>query len=180
MNKGIALATGEVVGILNSDDLYESNETIELIMDKFIEKGVDSVYGDLDYVDAKDINKVLRKWRTSEYQTGGFIKGWHPPHPAFFVKKDIYNKYGVFDTTFDISADFELMLRFIEKNKISTYYLPKVVVKMREGGESNQSIKNILIGQKNIRRAFKKNDIKVSKFYTPLRLMKKAIQRIKK
>jgi len=180
MNKGIVMATGDVVGILNSDDIYASSTAIESVMNIFENEKVDSVYGDLDYVSYDDINKISRRWRTGQYTPGSFLKGWHPAHPAFFVKKNIYDKYGTFDISFEVSADFELMLRFMEKNRISSYYLPEVIVKMREGGESNRSVKNILLGQKNIRRAFKKNGIDVSLFYTPKRLIKKAIQKFKK
>lgn len=180
MNKGISMATGDVIGILNSDDFYTDEKVIEIIANEFKNKNIDATFSDLDYVSFEDEKKITRKWRSSSYFNSAFEKGWHPAHPTFFVKKEIYNKYGLFDLNFDISADFEIMLRFIEKHRIKTSYIPKVLVKMREGGESNQSIKNILLGNKNIRKAFKKNRIKLDALYTPKRLIKKAWQKIKK
>ncbi len=180
MNKGIELATGDVVGILNSDDVYFDDKVIERVMDEFVSKNVQSVFADLDFVDQYDIDKVVRKWRLSPYVPGSFAKGWHPAHPSFFVKKEVYDKYGMFDLELAISADFELMLRFLEKHHISTSYLPQVLVKMRMGGESTSSLKNTLLANKNVRKAFRKNGIKVSKFYTPKRLAIKALKRIAK
>lgn len=180
MNKGISIATGDVIGILNSDDFYTSDKVIETIASKFMTKNIDATFSDLDYVSFKDKNCITRKWRSTPYYNNAFIRGWHPAHPTFFVKKEIYNKYGSFDLNFDISADFEIMLRFIEKYKIKTYHIPQVLVKMREGGESNQSIKNILLGNKNVRKAFEKNGIYLDPLYTPKRLAKKVWQKIKR
>jgi glycosyltransferase involved in cell wall biosynthesis len=181
MNKGIGLATGDIIGILNSDDVYFDMNVIQNVIDVFEEKKVDSVYGDLYYVDEHDLSKVSRYWKSSVFVQGSFSKGWHPPHPTFFVKKEIYNKYGIFDDNNKISADFELMLRFLERFKISTTYLPQVIVKMREGGASNQSIKNILKGNLNIIKAFDKNDIKVNKFtYLFYRFIPKISQKLRR
>ncbi len=179
MNKGLSLATGNIVGILNSDDIYADKNVISRVVEEFTKTNVDSVFADLDYVDQYDISKIVRKWRSSEFVQGSFVKGWHPAHPTFFVKKELYKKYGTFDLDFQVSADFELMLRFLERNHISSSYIPHVLVKMRNGGESNANIKNILLGNKHIRDAFAKNNIKVSKFYTPRRLLSKIWQRIK-
>lgn len=180
MNKGIVLATGDIIGILNSDDFFSNNMVIETIVNEFENNNIDAVFADLDYVDYHDENKVKRRWRSKPYFESAFTRGWHPAHPTFYVKKDIYDKYGLFDLSFDISADFELMLRFIEKEKIKTSYIPNVLVKMREGGASNRSIKNILLGNKNIRRAFRKNGVKLDPLYTQKRLLKKAWQKVKK
>ncbi|WP_198018167.1 glycosyltransferase family 2 protein [Hippea jasoniae] len=144
MNKGINLASGDIIGILNSDDFYVDSKVIEKVVEVFKDKNVDSVYGDLVYVDKDDTDKIIRYWKSKEYKEGLFKKGWHPAHPTFFVKKEIYNKYGVFNLDFKIAADYELMLRFLEKYKITTSYLPEVLVKMRIGGKSNISIKNII------------------------------------
>ena len=180
MNKGLKLCTGDIIGILNSDDVFFDNKVIERIVKEFEDKDVDSTFGDLYYVKQDNLDKIVRKWKSSPFIEGSFAKGWHPAHPTFYVKKEIYEKYGYFDTTFDVSADFELMLRFLEKYKITSSYIPQVLVKMRDGGESNRSIQNILLGNKNIRRAFVKNGIKVNKLYTPKRLLFKVWQRIKK
>lgn len=180
MNKGIKLAKGDIVGILNSDDFYASDTIIEQIVETFKQTSCHSLYGNLDFVSANDTSKVIRHWRSSPFYPGSFAKGWHPPHPTFFVKREIYDKYGLFDTTLDISADFELMLRFLEKHKISTHYLDETIVKMRYGGESTGSISKIIKGNRNILKAFRKNRIKVSPFYVVNRLASKALQFIKK
>jgi glycosyltransferase involved in cell wall biosynthesis len=181
MNKGLALATGDIVGILNSDDVYFDKYAIESVINKFEESGVDSVYADLYYVDEHDLNKVVRYWKSSDFKQGSFAKGWHPPHPTFFVKKEIYDRCGLFDLEMKVSADFELMIRFLERYKITTAYLQKVLVRMRTGGESNRSIKNIMTGNKSILKAFDKNGIKVNKIlYIFYRFVPKVIQMIKR
>ena len=181
MNKGIGLSTGDVVGILNSDDFYKSNDILEIVANEFMSKDIDCLYGDLEYVDDNDTSKVIRYWKSKPFKDGLFEKGWHPAHPTFFVKREVYEKYGLFDLEMKISADFELMLRFLEKYCISTTYLPKVLVRMRTGGESNRSIKNIIAGNKSILRAFDKNGIKVNKLmYVFYRFVPKIIQMIKR
>lgn len=181
MNKGISLSSGDIIGILNSDDIYFDNSIIEKVVNKFQETNVDSIFGDLYYVNQNNLNKIVRYWKSSNFIQNSFKKGWHPAHPTFFVKKEIYNKYGLFDLNMKVSADFELMLRFLEKNKVSTAYLPKVLVKMRVGGESNRSIKNIIEGNKSILKAFAKNEIKINKFtYLINRFIPKIIQVLKK
>ncbi len=179
MNKGIRAATGDVIGILNSDDFYATNSIIEKIVDTIKRTECDSLFGNLDFVAAKNPTKIIRHWKSSPFIQGSFIKGWHPPHPTFFVRRVIYEKYGGFDIAFEVSADFELMLRFLEKHKISTHFLDETIVKMRYGGESTGSIKKIISGNKNILKAFEKNEIKVSPFYTINRFAKKAIQYLK-
>lgn len=173
MNQGIGAATGDIVGILNSDDMYYDETVLADIVAAFSDGEIDATCGDLIFVDEHDTNKVVRNWQGSEYQS--FLKGWHPAHPTFYAKKDLFDQHGVFDTSFDVSADFELMLRFIEKYGAKVKYIPRIMVKMRQGGESTGSIKNILKGNKNIVRAFKKNDIKVPVLYTTRRLVPKAV-----
>ena len=167
MNKGIKLASGDIIGILNSDDFYVGDNIIEKVVRTFKEQKVDSVYGDLVYVDSKDTNKIVRYWKSKPYKKGLFKKGWHPAHPTFFVKKEIYDKYGIFDLDFKIAADYELMLRFLEKYQISSSYIPEVLVKMRVGGKSNQSIKNIIKANIESYNAWKVNNLKPP-FYLPL------------
>jgi len=176
MNKGIGLASGDIIGILHSDDFYYSDKVIRHVVDTFESTGCDAVYGNLEFVDAVDTDKVIRVWKSSPFHSGSFRKGWHPPHPTFFVKREIYEKYGSFDTTFNISADFELMLRFIEKHRIHVEYLDEVLVRMRYGGESTGSLKKIIEGNRNVLRAFKKNGIPVSPLYPVLRLLPKLKQ----
>ena len=159
MNKGIKLATGDVIGILNSDDIYNDATVIESVANAIMENNVDSCYGDLVYVDKKNPDKVVRYWKSCIYRNGLFKSGWMPPHPTFFVKREIYEKYGGFNTDFKIAADYELMLRFLEKYKISTCYIPEVLVKMRMGGMSNRSLKNLFIKSSEDYKAWKINNL---------------------
>ena len=176
MNKGIKIATGDVIGILNSDDLYNNEQVLNEIVGVFERDDVEAVYGDLVYVDENDIGKVIRTWRSGIFKPGSFALGWHPPHPALFIKREIYEKYGAFDLNFEISADFELMLRLFEKYMIKPAYIPKILVRMRLGGASNKSLKNIIKGNINCYRAFIKNNIKVSVLYPLFRLLPKIRQ----
>jgi glycosyltransferase involved in cell wall biosynthesis len=131
MNKGIRLATGDIVGILNSDDLYVDSKVISKIVKNIEKNKADCCWGNLVYVDKSDTNKIIRNWKSCEYKESLFKVGWAPPHPTFFVKKWIYEKYGLFDLNFPISADYEIMLRFLEKYKIKSCYIPEILVKMR-------------------------------------------------
>ena len=163
MNKGISLATGDIVGILNSDDFYIDNQVIEKVVKKFNEN-TDAVYADLVYVDARDTNKIKRTWHSGYYQHGAFVKGWMPPHPTFFVKNEIYKKFGAYSLKLRSAADYEFMLRVIHKEKIRIEYLPEVIVKMRTGGESNASLKNRLNANKEDKLAWKMNGLKPGLF----------------
>lgn len=175
MNKGIRMATGDVVGILNSDDLFMDNRVLEDIAKAF-DASTDAVFGNLYFVNQEDVNQIVRVWKGSPYKS--FKSGWHPAHPTFYVRRGAYEKYGVFDTSFNVSADFELMLRLIEKHGIRTKYLDRYMVRMRMGGESTKSIKNIIKGNRNIMQAFHKNGISVSPLYPVYRLLPKVIDRI--
>ncbi|MEI6456021.1 MAG: glycosyltransferase family 2 protein [bacterium] len=144
LNKGIGLATGDVVGFLHSDDIYASAETVKLIAEAFNRFGVDAVYGDLVYVDQHDTGKIIRFWRSGKFHRSRALAGWMPPHPTFYVKREVYEKYGRFNTTFRIAADYESILRFLVRFRISTFYIPLILVRMRVGGESNKSIRNVI------------------------------------
>lgn len=159
INKGINLASGDVIGNLNSDDFY-SNSTILEQVAKTFEPGVDAVYGDLHYVDKVDTKKIIRNWKSGEYKEGAFVKGWMPPHPTFFVRKEIYKKFGLFNTDLKSAADYELMLRFIHKHKIKIAYLSEVLVKMRIGGKSNSTIHKRIKANLEDRRAWEMNGLK--------------------
>jgi glycosyltransferase involved in cell wall biosynthesis len=164
MNKGLKIATGDIIGILNADDLYSNNSIIAKVVDEFKGKGGDAIYGDLQYVD-KENKKIIRNWKAGSYNRENFKKGWMPPHPTFFVRKEIYRKYGYFNENFKIAADYELMLRFLYKNKISVSYIPEVLVRMRTGGESNSSFANRLQIIREDYKAWKVNDLD-AKLYT--------------
>lgn len=176
MNKGIANATGDVVGLLNSDDFYIDKFALENVMKIFKTSQTDCVYADLFYVDRINTNKVVRHWKTGEFKPGAFRNGWHPAHPSFFLKRDVYKKFGGFDLTFPLAADFELMLRMLEKHRISSVYLPVPIVKMRLGGETNKSLSNIYYQNLECIRAFRKNDLKAGIFYPVYRLIPKLKQ----
>jgi glycosyltransferase involved in cell wall biosynthesis len=175
MNKGIDLATGEILGTLNSDDVYIDNQVLKRVSDAFSDKSIESSYSDLVYVDKYNLNKIIRYWKSCDYRDGLFTKGWVPPHPTFFLRKKIYQKYGLFDLDYRLAADFELMVRFLEKYRIRSVYIPKVLVKMRMGGATNKSVINILKQNLEIYRAGKKNGVKIS--LTAL-AFKKSIDRI--
>mgnify|MGYP000930399813 FL=1 len=140
LNKGIKHATGDIIGMLHSDDLYANDQVISKVVKKFEEDpSIEGVYADLVFVNRNDVNKVMRTWNSGEYEEDAFVRGWMPPHPTFFVKKECYEKFGGFNTELKLSADYELMLRLIHKNKIKLAYLNEVIVKMRMGGVSNVS-----------------------------------------
>ena len=179
MNKGVNLATGDVVGILNSDDFYTSNTIISDIVQCF-NKDTDAVYADLVYVDQKDTNKVTRNWISGVYKQNAFKKGWMPPHPTFFVRKKIYEKYGAYSLKLKSAADYEFMLRVIHKFTIKLNYLPKTIVKMRTGGESNVSLKNRIRANKEDRMAWKMNELKPGFFTFIRKPISKIIQFIRK
>lgn len=136
MNKGIALAAGDVVGILNSDDFYIDEIVIERVVKEFKEKQVDSVYADLVFVKPENLDKTVRYYDSSHFNPAKFAYGWMPAHPTFFVKREIYEKYGVFRTDLKIGADFDILARFLYTHKISYSYMKEVLVKMRVGGVS--------------------------------------------
>ena len=142
INKGIALATGDIIGILHADDFYTSDNVLSDIAKIFKTTNAEAVYADLFYVDKDNTDKIVRTWKSGNYNDGKFLWGWMPPHPTFFVKKSVYENFGVFNTDLRSAADYELMLRFLHKHRIKVAYLPEFIVKMRVGGQSNASDKN--------------------------------------
>lgn len=167
LNKGIKLATGDVIAFLHADDFYTDPLVVEKYVKVFVGGNYDAVYANLFYVDADDTTKVKRKWNSGEYNHGAFLNGWMPPHPTLFVRKEIYEKYGSFNTDFKTSADYELMLRLIHKHKIKLGYLKEFAVKMRVGGQSNASLNNRIKANLEDRRAWEVNQLK-PRFYTLL------------
>ena len=176
INKGIARATGDVIGLLHSDDFYMHPQVIEKYAALFEKEKPDAVYSDLYYVDRDNTDKIVRKWKSGSYRSGAFINGWMPPHPTFFVKREVYERFGTFHPDFKSAADYELMLRFIEKQKIRLAYLPEYTVKMRTGGQSNVTVQNRIHANLEDRKAWEVNGLK-PRFYTLyLKPLRKIVQ----
>ena len=159
LNKGIHLATGDVIGFLHSDDFYLYDQVLEEVVNVFKSKECDGVYGNLIYVDKDDTNRVVRQWDSGEFKYENLKKGWMPPHPAFFIKREVYDNFGVFDTGFKISADYNFMLKILSSQKFTACYLPHVLYVMRIGGTSNKSIRNLIQKSKEDLRALKQNRV---------------------
>jgi len=179
MNKGIARVSGDIVGILNSDDFYCDNKVLSRVASVFQTTGCDALYGDLQYVDQVDTNKVIRYWKSGHYRPGAFKWGWMPPHPTFFVRRELYEKWGCFDLRLKTSADYELMLRFIHKHQIRLEYIPTLLVKMRMGGVSNISVSNRLKANAEDKLAWSINNLHPFWFTLYLKPLKKLTQFIK-
>jgi glycosyltransferase involved in cell wall biosynthesis len=160
LNQGIRNATGEIIACLHSDDFYVTPNAIAHMVKAMTAGGADSAWGDLLYVDRNDINRVIRRWKSSPYTPGKFIRGWHPPHPTFFVRKSIYELYGAFRTDLRIASDYELMLRFLEKNRITSCYVPETIVTMRIGGASNRPSAILGTARRETARAWKLNHLR--------------------
>jgi glycosyltransferase len=172
MNKGIALASGEVIGILNSDDFYANEAVIEKVMKEFDDETVDLVYGDLQYVHPKEVRQVVRTWKAGRLGPKSFHYGWMPPHPTVFVRRRVYETYGNFNLHLKTAADYELMLRFLLKHQVKSAYVPEVLVKMRTGGASNATILSRIRANQQDKKAWSINGLKpnpLTLFFKPLR-----------
>lgn len=167
LNKGIQIATGEIIALINSDDFYVNSYIISQVVEAFEKHQCDAVYSNLFYISSNNKEKIIRTWDAGQYHADSFYKGWMPPHPAFFVKREIYQKYGSFNTQLKFAADYELMLRFILKHRIRIHYLPKFFIKMRVGGTSNRNLSNRIKANIEDRKAWKINQIK-PRFFTLL------------
>ena len=177
MNKGINLAGGDIIGILNSDDFYYDEFVIERIVKEFKkDNDLDAVHTNLYYVKNENTNINVRLWKTGEFKAGSFFKGWHPAHPTLFLKREVYKKYGLFDENFKLAADFEFMLRIFERYKIKSKYLPIETVKMRLGGATNKNLSNIIMGNKECLKAFSNNNFKTPALYPFYRILPKLRQ----
>lgn len=179
MNKGIAIASGDYIGFLNSDDFYNGPDVLSKIAEKLKENPSDCVFGGTIVVDGLNTDKVVWVSKGKPYPKGGFSTGWHPSHPTFYAKKECYDKYGNFDLNFGTAADLEIMLRFIERYHISCQYIPMFFNKMRFGGASNNSLSAILKSNENVLRAFDKNGLSRPKFYLVKKMLPKALNKIK-
>ena len=140
MNKGIRMATGDVVGLLNSDDFYTSNDVLETVAKTMSDPNVDAVYGDIHYVNDNDLTRCVRYYSSRVFRRGLMRMGFMPAHPSFYCRRAIYERYGTFDTSLRIAADFENLLRLIFVNRIRTKYIPEDFVTMRTGGASSSGM----------------------------------------
>mgnify|MGYP001193319294 CR=1 FL=1 len=175
MNKGIAAAKGDVIGIINSDDFYPNSFVISNVVKTFEKKRCDAVYGDLVYVKFFDINKIVRYWQAGEYTVKKIKNGWMLPHPTFFVKKYLYDKYGYYNTDLKTAADYEMILKLLYRYNVKTIYIPMILVTMRIGGASNSSILNRIRANKEDGLAWTKNQLN-----KPILVrIKKPLQKVK-
>ena len=176
MNKGISRASGNIIGILNSDDMYVDDAVISTIAEVFADEKVDVCYADLQYVQAADDAKVVRTWKSGPVSKRSFYYGWMPPHPTFFVRKEVYEKVGLFNTRLKSAADYEMMLRILVKYGLKAKYIPRVLVKMRTGGVSNASILHRLRANREDRLAWKLNGLRPYFFTLYLKPIRKISQ----
>ncbi len=172
LNKGIRLASGDLVGILHSDDFYEDAKVLAGVAAEIEKKNADACYGDLLYVRQNDASKITRYWRAGKCGPSKFLRGWMPPHPTLFVKRRVYESYGLFNPALGSAADYEFMLRVLYKQGISVSYIPRVLVRMRTGGMSNASLAHRLRANAMDLMAWKINGLKPAPFtmaFKPLR-----------
>ena len=159
-NKGLMNSNGEIIGFLNADDTFHNNDSLSKIIDAF-EKNTECVFGDLIYTNFQD--KIKRTWKGSPFKKGCFKKGWMPAHPTFYCRKKVYEKYGLYNDTYKIAGDFELMMRFLEKHNIQSKYISQTLVNMKTGGISNKSLKSKFKVLNEEFKAFKQNNIDINK-----------------
>ena len=172
MNKGIKNATGDIIGILNSDDILACPNALAIIAEKFKNQNCDAVYSDLMFMDAETMSKPVRKWIS---KTGNYKFGWHPPHPTLYVKKEVYDNIGSFDLQFKIAADYDFMIRLMKSSK-KLEYIPKTLVYMRAGGVSTNGLSGYINNLKEAHRVLKKNKIPCAIFVDIIRIIKTLFQ----
>lgn len=177
MNKGIKIATGDIIGILNSDDVYNDFNIIEYIVNQFIsDPKLKILYGDLVYVKEDDINVQVRYWKSNNITINYFENGYVPAHPTLFITKDVYSSVGLFDLNFKLAADYEFILRLFKKHSFKSLYIPLLIVRMRLGGVSNKKYLNIFKQNIEILNAWKVNKFNVPFFFVFRRLFLKLKQ----
>ena len=159
INKGIERATGDVVGLMHSDDFFASDSVLEKVAAAFQDPNVDGVYGDLQYVSAKDPDKIVRHWKSTHYDPDLLKRGWMPPHPTLYLRADVFERFGLYDTSYRIAADYDAILRYLVRGQIKLAYIPEVLVKMRVGGVSNRSLRHITQKSREDYRAIRANEI---------------------
>lgn len=174
LNKGIAMATGEIIGLLHADDAYAEDSVLAQVAQVMQDVSVDACYADLVYVDRKKTSRIVRYWKSRPYEEGLFEKGWMPAHSTFFVRRRVYERCGGFDTSLKIAADFELTMRLLRIYRIRSVYVPKIWIKMRTGGISNRRLINIIRSNLEARRACRKYTLPIASFF----ILTKIVSRI--
>ncbi len=176
INKGVELCTGDIIGILNADDMFYDEFSVQHIVDAFKNNNTQVTYGNLLYVDSENSQKIIRNWKSKKYSQYLFLNGWMPPHPTFYTYKKNYEKLGFYNTQFKISADYELMLRYLYKHHLKAEYIPQYLVKMRVGGISNKSLNNRILANMEDRKAWEINNLKPNFYTLYLKPMRKIFQ----
>jgi glycosyltransferase involved in cell wall biosynthesis len=175
MNKGVKLATGDIIGILNSDDFYDNSDVLNNISEVFKAEKIDAVYGDIKYF-GTNVDKVTRYWQAGEYTETKFNNGWMIPHPALFVRKTVYDKCGLFNTDLKLAADYEFILRLLKIYKIKIEYISETFVRMYNGGASGGNLKQRMKGWQEDKKAWKINNLKIPRLFITRRLIFKLNQ----
>jgi glycosyltransferase len=159
MNKGLKQASGDYVGFLHADDVFASDHVVSWLVESIVDKKPDVLYGDLIYTQANDLNKSVRRWKSCNFKPGLLKRGWMPPHPTVYIKRDVLAAIGFFDLTYKIAADYDYMLRLFSYPNLATVYVPQVLIKMRMGGASNKSVKNLIRKSREDYRALRRNKV---------------------
>jgi glycosyltransferase involved in cell wall biosynthesis len=159
LNKGLAHASGDVVGFLHADDLLADSSVLAVVAAAFTDNAIDGVYGDLQYVNKMQPGKIVRQWRSKPFDPALLARGWMPPHPTLYLRREVYSRFGMFDTSFRIAADYDFILRILVSGELCLQYLPHVLVKMRTGGTSNRSLRNLLHKSREDLRAIRRHHV---------------------
>ena len=159
LNKGLSRATGDIVGMMHSDDFFADTRVLESVAAAFADPAIDAVYGDLDYVAKDNTSRILRHWNSGEYHSSQLSRGWMPPHPTLYLRRSVIERWGGFDTNFQIAADYDAILRYFGQGRIRAAYIPRVLVKMRMGGESNRSLSRIWLKTSEDYTALRRNGV---------------------
>jgi glycosyltransferase len=176
MNKGLRLATGEVVAFVNAGDMIATRDTVSRMVKAFSHGGPDAVYGDVLMVDPDDIRKVKRFWKGGAYHRENFRKGWMPPHPGTYFRKSAYDRFGLFNTELEVGADYELMFRMLYRHRLPARYIPHVAVRFRLGGMSNASMAHVLKANVEVRRSWQLNGFQAPPLLVTRKLWSKVMQ----
>lgn len=159
INRGIANASGDVIGLMHSDDFFAGDRVLEQVAKALADPAIDGVYGDLQYVASDDPARVIRHWKSGEYTPAKLRQGWMPPHPTLYLRREVFDAHGLYDTSLQIAADYDAMLRYLVKGQVRLAYIPQVLVKMRVGGESNRSLERIIRKSREDLTAIRRNGV---------------------